>query len=306
MKTTRFKLGSDPELFLREAGGGALRSAIPIIEEGKIAPRKLLGSEYNGVLHDNVLIEFNTEPAEDVVTFVTNIKAVLCRIEEIVAEEGVELHLQASADFPLSELDSEESRVFGCDPDFDAYILEKNVIDPDAAESNFRSAGGHLHIGGHEEDEAICELLDEPLGKLRVVKAMDIFVGIVSVFLDRDPTAPARRGLYGKAGAHRPKTYGVEYRACSAWWLASPRHTELVHALCETALSQCKDGKVFEALMESVGGEDRLQELINDSLRNECREVYEAHLKPLLSEETQAMVEEIDIDGIDFRLSWGL
>ena len=62
MKQIKFNLGSDPELFLRDRDTKELRSAIPIIPEGKDAGRPLDAGGFNRVLHDNVLVEFNTRP----------------------------------------------------------------------------------------------------------------------------------------------------------------------------------------------------------------------------------------------------
>ena len=45
---------------------------------------------------------------------------------------------------------------------------------------------------------------------------MDLFLGLQSVVLDSDER---RKELYGKAGAHRIKKYGVEYRVLSNFWI---------------------------------------------------------------------------------------
>ena len=304
MEPVRFLLGSDPELFLQDVATEKFRSAIPVIAEGKGAGRPLDSTGQNSVLHDNVLIEFNTKPAESCPEFVQTVGSVLRSIEAIVAERGLRLHLQASTSFPEEELDCEEARVFGCDPDYDAYELEINIVPEEAAASPFRSAGGHLHIGKHAEDGKLGQLLEDPYGKVRVVKALDLFVGLIGVFLDKDPTAAARRGLYGKAGAHRPKDYGVEYRACSPWWLETPRHTELVYRLSEAALSAALDERRFDKLIDIVGGERRLQKTINKSQVKRARNCYDRHLRKLLSPEVQWLVSEVDGADANFRTAW--
>jgi len=68
---------------------------------------------------------------------------------------------------------------------------------------------GHIHIGFPEPDEAKTE---------RVIKAMDIFLGLPSVWLDSDTR---RRRLYGTAGSFRFKPFGCEYRTLSNFWIAS-------------------------------------------------------------------------------------
>ena len=103
METVQFQLGSDPELMLRDAETKELRSAIPIIKEGKRAGRPLDASGENTILHDNVLIEINTKPASSCDEFVQTIGSVLKKTTEILSENGLELHLLTSANFPEKE-----------------------------------------------------------------------------------------------------------------------------------------------------------------------------------------------------------
>lgn len=310
MKQLKFNLGSDPELFLRDNITKALRSAIPIIPEGKDAGRSLDATGFNRVLHDNVLIEFNTKPEEEKEAFVDTHRGVMQTIQNIVSEHGLELHLQASADFPECELVCEEARIFGCDPDFTWFPTPAMQVMPvEAAGKPFRSAGGHLHIGTHKDSPELSEMLTEPsgLGKIRVVKALDVFVGIISIFLDKDSTAPERRTLYGKAGSHRPKTYGVEYRACSPWWLATPEHTSLVHELTNAALVVALDEEDLEDLIDDIGGEQELQDIINESKSIRALEVFETLLAPILDESTVALIETLNNkEEFDFYSAWNL
>jgi len=302
-----FWMGADPELFLRDIKTGKLRSAIPVIKEGKHNPKPLKSGSMDRVLHDNVLIEFNTTPAETADRFVSRIGTVLKEINAIAEKAGTKLHLQASAKFPRSQLTDEEARVFGCDADYDAWELTINSVPGDAATKTFRSAGGHLHIGGHKGNEKLSALLDDPYGKVLVVKALDVFVGLLSVFLDKDDTSPARRKLYGKAGAHRPKPYGVEYRACSSWWLASPRLTKLVYNLSARALQAALDENGFNALVTALGGEEKLIATINNSDKETAYQLYEQHIAPLLSAELKSEVEAVYEEPTpEFNLSWAL
>lgn len=54
--------------------------------------------------------------------------------------------------------------------------------------------------------------------RAEIVKAADLFIGIPGLIMEPDNK---RRELYGKAGAFRPKRYGVELRGPSNFWLAN-------------------------------------------------------------------------------------
>lgn len=289
---TAFLLGSDPELMLQEAATKRLRSAIEVIVEGKGAGRPLDDSGQNTVLHDNVLIEMNTTPAADEDALIQTMRTTLQRVSGLVQQQGLQLLLQASAEFPEEELSHPEARVFGCDPDYDAYRRAINQVPPDAPYRPFRSAGGHLHIGKHT-DQNINEMLDDAFGKMEVVKALDVFCAVPAVFLEKDETARPRRELYGRAGCHRPKDYGVEYRALSSWWLASPEHTRLVWRLTDTALQVAVQHQL-PALITRLGGEGHLQQVINQMQVAEARQIFETHLVPLLPDATVALARALD------------
>lgn len=256
----KFLLGSDPELMLRSTETDSLKSSIPIFRGSKAAGAPVAGG-LGAVLSDNVLTEFNTQPARSIPEFIETTRAVLKAIAEEAHAAGCKLTVQASAEFPEAELSDPAAHVFGCEPDYDAWQLEVNDP-PRAAVNTFRSAGGHLHIG-MGEDERIAAVLDSPYGKAATVRALDIFCGIPSVFLDKDPTSPARRSLYGKAGSHRPKSYGVEYRAMSPWWLATPKHTQLVCKLAEVAVTVVSADQVSD-IEENGGAGTHLQNLVLD------------------------------------------
>lgn len=301
----KFQLGSDPELMLRHAKTKQLVSAIPVIKEGKGKGRPIDREGKNRVLHDNVLVEFNTEPAQTEDEFVNTMSVSLKGISEIIKKHDLELLLQASAEFPAAELACEEAKIFGCDPDFNAWALAMNEVPAGAAERPFRSAGGHLHIGKADGEEKLNAILDDDYGKVDVVKALDIFCGIPSVFLDKDKTAPARRALYGGAGAHRPKEYGVEYRALGNWWLRSPKYTRLVYQLTKAAL-ECLVAGDLPKLIADIG-EDRVQTSINESKTADARKIYMKHVLPRIPKETAALLKEVMKEGeSDFSSSWSL
>jgi len=94
-----------------------------------------------------------------------------------------------------------------CDPDFNAWTEEVNVIS--RKDVNLRTAGGHVHIGYENPDAQT---------NIELIKLMDLFLGVPSILLDTDTE---RRKMYGKAGCFRFTEFGVEYRVLSNFWTTS-------------------------------------------------------------------------------------
>jgi hypothetical protein len=110
--------------------------------------------------------------------------------EQFLRDEGYELTYISSREFPARQLQSDQAKAFGCEPDFDAYTNGKARSVPlEVTTGNTRFAGGHVHIGGQFN----CPPF-------------------------------ARKLWYGRPGIFRPKPYGIEYRTPSNWWLRSEQY----------------------------------------------------------------------------------
>lgn len=208
-----FTLGSDAEVLLK-ASNGTYRSAIGLIGGSKEAPRK---TDHGYVQEDNVLAEFNVNPASSEAEFVQNTLLILSDLREIIKPLDLSVDIKASGIFDDSELTHYLAKLAGCDPDYNAWSLQENVA-PDLSSTGLRSCGGHLHVSF---DRAKNDMMSRPY----LVRILDLVAGVPSVLMDTDND---RRRLYGKAGAHRPKMVenndpydGVEYRTLSNFWLTS-------------------------------------------------------------------------------------
>lgn len=208
------KLGCDPEAFLMDTQG-VLKSAVGLIGGTKAYPLPLpLGDGY-AVQEDNVALEFNIPPASSRTEFVDSISKTLAFLTRIVDENyGYKINQSSASSFDATELDSPGAQLFGCDPDFNAWTNRANPR-PNSADKTLRSCGGHVHIGYD---------ITKANGR-SVIKMMDLFLGVPSILMDN---GDLRKQLYGCAGAYREKSYGVEYRTLSNFWIFKDRLIEYV------------------------------------------------------------------------------
>jgi hypothetical protein len=282
--------GSDPEVMLLDKAG-RLVSAIPVIPGDKDNPSPLRNGSMQ---HDNVNVEFGIIPTDNEDVWVERTGDVIRQIADFVRPSGLRLFCQASANFPDEALQDELARKFGCEPDFNPYDVGVNSINPDAAKSNFRTAGGHIHIGA--EDVA-----GDFQATLEMAKAMDVFVGIPSLLLDRDPTSQARRNLYGKAGCHRPKSYGVEYRSAGNFWCARPELTRLMFKLTQDAVSAWRS-----RLLTDIN-EGAIRSTIDTGDAVMARVLMNDLTIPLLSADTEALLRIcLNLPLTDINEGWSL
>jgi len=224
----QFLIGCDPEVFIRSKKYGSYKSAVGLIGGSKSFPKQIddLG---HAILEDNVAVEFNIRPAESFDAFRSSIHKVLDHIRSILP--GYELDKASAVSFPKEELNTPQAQEFGCEPDFDAW---RNCVNnkPYAEDKNLRSAGGHIHVGS---DIAKQHPID-------VIRAMDLFLGVPSVAIDK---GVLRRELYGKAGCYRPKVYGVEYRTLSNFWIFDDALIAWAYEGTQRALEFVQKGSVI-------------------------------------------------------------
>ncbi|NIU82013.1 MAG: hypothetical protein GWN64_00725, partial [Candidatus Thorarchaeota archaeon] len=94
---------------------------------------------------DNVAVEIATVPANTGEDFVLKVREAFSDLMKHVPE-GHELAILPSAKFDEDQLDHEEAKAFGCDPDYDVWTLDQNVP-PFAEDTAMRSCGAHIHVG---------------------------------------------------------------------------------------------------------------------------------------------------------------
>lgn len=229
-----FKVGADPELFLRKYNEryknwyyvSAETRRGPLIPGTKKRPFPVK----NGAIQvDGVAAEFNIDPAETAKEFLENTHSVVRQLKDYVHKKEPEVHLvpTPTATFRQAYFDRlpEHVKELGCDPDFDAYKDGKPNPRP-KTDKPFRTGSGHLHLGWYSPANFVDPHYEGHIKDgCMVTKQMDKYGLFASKDWDTDET---RRELYGAPGAFRPKPFGVEYRSLSNAWLKSPETVQTV------------------------------------------------------------------------------
>ena len=222
-----FTIGSDPEFILKQNGNffSAIKK-LPSINKAIIKNK-------NKFYYDNVLVEIQIKESKNKKEFITNIKNALSDLLNIC--NPLQVCDNSSAEFLNSELSHPDARQIGCNPEYCAYEL--SIIEQPIQiiqNTGFRSAGGHIHLGSKL-------LFENSLNVIHAVRLLDLIIGIPSIFLDKTIGSEQRKKIYGKAGSHRLKDYGLEYRTLSNFWFFSPDLCFFIYDACEFVINFIKE-----------------------------------------------------------------
>lgn len=301
--TLNLTFGSDPELMLFDLSEKKIVSSLRVLKRTKDDPI-VLG---NGIkmYADNVLVETSFPPLSMMEDFISYFRNIFTRMQESLGAQ-YRLLPQASHVYDEAELkdkikqrDGTEISAWdiGCNPNFDVY--KKQINEPLPFKDGLRTGSFHLHIGNKSwKTNPDGKLMRMP-SKEQAIKIMDIFVGCASILFDKDPTSPARRQYYGKAGEFRPTDYGCEYRCLSNWALRSPITTQLVFDLTKHAMSHIADDTVQDVL-DAIG-----DELVQDAINNNKPDLATTILKKA-SLPSQLFARILKESTPNFYKAWGL
>jgi hypothetical protein len=224
-------IGADPEIWIKDLSTKKIISADGLFPGTKENPYKVT---HGAIQVDGMAAEFNINPASTQQEFVRNILSVMKDLRDEIAVRNPDLEFEFVFS-PVVEFGEEyiqaqpeHAKLLGCTPDFDAYQNGAPNPTPDA-DMPFRTASGHIHLGwgagidieDPEHIEACCMMSQR----------LDIDLGLDAAYLE-GKVGKKRRDLYGKAGAFRPKSYGVEYRTMSNMWL---KNTSMMAAVFITS-----------------------------------------------------------------------
>lgn len=237
------KIGSDPELFLRNKETGEVVSAIGLIPGSKEEPWQIECLALGNCLQtDNVMVEFTLPPTNKAEELFNSIQDCIKYANDIIPS-NLECVVISSALLSDEYLNNRKAKTFGCSPDFNAWLDGNTNKAPSARNNNLRTAGGHVAISyNHDGDIRLL---------LNFVKALDITLSLPSVLLDPDKR---RKEMYGKAGAFRITDFGLEYRSLSNFWIKELNLVEFVFNGVKKAIELVNEG-----IIDNLSDEDQLQ-----------------------------------------------
>ena len=231
MKYQNLTIGCDPEFFLKGTDG--FIGAFNFLKGTKWKP-EAIDEHGSAILHDNVMVEFNTQPATNSDEFVASINKVLSHLRTRIPAD-IEFSFLPSAHFDKQRLRSRAAQTFGCEPDFNAWC--GGMVNPAIScdDATLRTSGGHIHVGFEEVTRE---------KQLELITHMDLYLGVPSILMDAD--GAERRLMYGKAGAFRPKPYGAEYRVLSNFWIKSDLYKEWAFMATKRCTDDLNNGFCFD------------------------------------------------------------
>jgi len=242
------RLGSDPECFLLDASGKHI-SVIGYINADKWHPMQIPDmAEGYTLQEDNVALEYGIPPAASAAELIEHIDSVMKKSLEYLP--GLSFSKLSCTIFDKDQMMHPAAHVFGCEPDYNAWTKTTNPA-PKPPHPFMRSAGGHIHV----------ETKENPI---EVIRAMDLFLGVPSVLMDKGED---RKQLYGKAGAFRQKKYGCEYRTLSNFWIFEKKYMEWVWSATERALANLGKADAYkDHIIEAINNnnKDIAKQLVNE------------------------------------------
>jgi hypothetical protein len=263
-KINNITIGSDPEFFLYSQLENKFISAVGMYEGTKKDP-KVISENGHMIQVDGVSCEVNIPPCVTAEQFNKELQFVVGYIRDTIAKpKNLIISEAVTAEFTEDQLNCREAWEIGCDPDLSAWTL--NVNNPKGYENNIRACGGHISVGYDNPNEQTS---------IALIKAMDLFLSVPSVLIDEDVR---RRALYGKAGAMRFKSFGVEHRTLSNFWLFNP---VLRTWAFENTLKACE----FVNINGIITNEDDIMECINTGNKAMAQEIIEDYNLTIPNEE---------------------
>lgn len=162
-----------------------------------------------------------------------------------------------------------EHVALGCDPSFNAYGTDPFRIE-NPFDLPYRMAGGHIHMGFVQPN---ADALSSD-SITRIVKMLDLIIGIPTIGMFADIDVPTRRRFYGRAGEYRRPKHGIEYRTLSSAWLGDPA---IGHMIMDLARLCTGDLATTINIQDLNLSDEKIRDVIDTTNVKEARAIFEAH-----------------------------
>lgn len=295
-----FTAGLDVEFIMKDKKTHSPVSAQDRIPGTKKDPFRV---SHGTLQADGVLLEIGIKPAMTYFDWERNISSVISSAKEWASKYNCYLSKDIEAEFPEAELNSPLAWESGCDPDWNCWTGEEyQKLD---YSSRLRTCGGHIHVGkqwsyggifskrAHPDDYKV-----DPHYKESLAKTLDFYLGTMVAYLE---PKNKRRSLYGREGAFRFKSYGVELRTPSNYWIHSALHRKYVWYLINFSLNKrlMGDDPQYRTITQSVyNGEIGLSKLSKYGLVS-----YPDFLK-YMKEPTPKIPDYINVSAVKPGVYW--
>ena len=226
MKNVKF--GADIEWFVQDQN--EFISAEGLVKGTKKNPFKFdPNNKFFATSLDNVLAEGNIPPVDDPVAWYNAIEKLRSYIDSNLPE-NVKTVATAAARINEKYLQTENARVFGCEPSL--IVWEQCVKNAPDTRTNLRTAGFHVHCSWDNATEEEIE---------KWVRVMDLYLGVPSVLIE---PSNERRINYGVAGEFRfGQSYqGGEYRVLSSYFASDKEKIDWVYNQSVKAVEAINNG----------------------------------------------------------------
>lgn len=266
MSKLNFSMGGDPEVMVINK---KTKSPVPswVFTKGdKKNPAMFAPNLYAHV--DNVALELTFTPASSYDRFITVASTILPSLHKFLGSAYSIRLVPFTDDFDAATLEHPFASEFGCNPDFSAYTDPANgpreAVDVTKV-GNTRFFGGHIHFG-YNQKLSECP----PFAMARFIDAL-ITVPLIAHGKDRQGK---RREVYGLAGLHRPKPYGVEYRTLSNFWLQDKVSTGFIARQYAYITRMVTSYRSTSSDLYHLIDWAKVQKVINQELEKEARELF--------------------------------
>lgn len=279
MHIDKRNLGCDPEFFF--------------VKDNKLVPSTdVILADTPEVIKDGFQGELNPRPNTCRESSGYRIANAICLAQRMAEKVGASVTFKQSftVDDETWEKSPNEIKQFGCNPTKNIY--EEDFERPDGQSVRFRSAGGHLHLELDRKQKKQVK---------NIIKVLDIVLGNTCVLIDRDPDNATRRKYYGRAGEHRLKPYGLEYRVPSNFWLRNYVLWSMVTGVARNAIGIVESG-LYKELYKVIDIDD-VRKAINDNDYTLALKNFEIY-KQFLIDNNVVDVAGIDVENVSSFYRW--